>query len=99
MNTKEIELELGTGEVYIENMIVADEISIDGGIGRTELKVGATSLDLTGEKEDYTIKASKGLGNITLDGQTIESNKDYGNGKNYLDIDGGVGEIKIDFRD
>lgn len=128
LNTKGLYLELGAGEVYIENVVVTDEASIDGGVGKTELKqcqlnnlnadlgvgefnftgiltgkndinsgIGAASIKLTGEKEDYKIKASKGLGNIILDGQTIESDKDYGTGKNYLNIDGGIGEIKIDF--
>lgn len=128
LNTKTLYLELGAGEVYIENAIVTDKANIEGGVGKTELNkcelnnlnanlgvgefkfngvltgknkidsgIGATSLDLTGTKEEYTINASKGLGNITLNGQKMESDNIYGDGENYLDIDGGIGEIKIKF--
>ena len=128
LNTKGLELELGAGEVYIENLAVSVKTKIDGGVGKTELKqcelnnlkaelgmgefkfsgkltgnseidsgIGATNIDLIGEKENYTINASKGLGNITLDGQKIEADRNYGTGENYLYIDGGIGEIKIDF--
>ena len=108
--TDETSIDGGVGKTELKqcqlNNLKADlgvgEFKFSGTLtGKNEINsgIGATSLELTGKKEDYTIKASKGLGNITLDGQTIESDKDYGNGKNYLDIDGGVGEIKIDFRD
>ena len=32
-----------------------------------------------------------------LDGKKIEMDRIYGTGENYLSVDGGVGEIKIDF--
>ena len=81
---------LGVGEfIFSGNLTGKNEI--DSG-------VGDVNINLNGEKEDYTIEVSKGLGSVTLNGQKIESDKTVGNGKNLLDIDGGIGEIKINFR-
>ena len=128
LNTQSLYLELGAGDVYIENVISTGETKIDGGVGKTELKsceidnlkanlgigeftfsgkltgkseidsgVGAINIDLIDNKNNYKIDVSKGLGNVTLDGQKLETDRVYGIGENYLDIDGGIGEIKIDF--
>ena len=128
LNTQSLYLELGAGDVYIENVIATGETKIDGGVGKTELKyceinnlkanlgmgeftfsgkltgkseidsgIGAINIDLIDNKNNYKIDVSKGLGNVTLDGQKLETDRVYGIGENYLDIDGGIGEIKIDF--
>ena len=128
LNTQSLYIELGAGDVYIENVIATGETKIDGGVGKTELKsceinnlkanlgmgeftfsgkltgkseidsgVGAINIDLMDNKNNYKIDVSKGLGNVTLDGQKLEVDRVYGIGENYLDIDGGIGEIKIDF--
>lgn len=130
LNTQSLYLELGAGDVHIENVIATGETKIDGGVGKTELKsceinslkanlgmgefvfsgkltgkseidsgVGAINIDLTDNKKNYTIDVSKGIGNVTLDGQKLEMDRVYGTGKNYLDIDGGIGEIKIEFKE
>lgn len=130
LNTQSLYLELGAGDVKIENLTVTEEAKIDGGVGRTELKsckinslkanlgmgefvfngiltgkseidsgVGAINIDLIDNKKNYKIDVSKGLGNVTLDGQKLEMDKVYGTGENYLDIDGGIGEIKINFKE
>ena len=130
LNTQSLYLELGAGDVHIENVIATRETKIDGGVGKTELKsceinnlkanlgmgefvfngkltgrseidsgVGTIRINLMDNKKNYTVDASKGLGNVILDGQKIEMDRVYGTGENYLDIDGGVGEIKIDFKE
>lgn len=130
LNTQSLYLELGAGDVHIENVVATAETKIDGGVGKTELKsceinnlkanlgmgefvfsgkltgkseidsgVGAIRIRLMDNKENYKINVSKGLGNVTLDGQKLEMDRIYGTGENYLDIDGGVGEIKIDFKE
>lgn len=130
LNTQSLYLELGAGDVHIENVMITQETKIDGGVGKTELKsceinnlkadlgmgqfvfsgkltgkseidsgVGAINIELMDNKKNYTVDVSKGLGNVTLDGQKIEMDKVYGTSENYLDIDGGVGEIKIDFKE
>ena len=130
LNTQSLYLELGAGDVYLENVIATGDTKIDGGVGKTELKsceinnlkanlgmgefvfngkligkseidsgVGAINIKLMEKKENYTIEVDKGLGNVTLDGQKLEMDRVYGTGKNYLDIDGGIGSIKIDFKE
>ena len=126
LNTQSLYLELGAGDVYIENLSVTKESKIDGGIGKTELKtceinnlkanlgmgefsfngkltgkseidsgVGAININLLDNANSYTIDVDKGIGSVTLDGQKLEMDRVYGNGENYIDIDGGIGEIKI----
>lgn len=130
LNTQSLYLELGAGDVHIENVVATVETKVDGGVGKTELKsceinnlkanlgmgefvfsgkltgkseidsgVGAIRIKLMDDKKNYTINVSKGLGNAILDGQKLETDRVYGTGENYLDIDGGVGEIKIDFKE
>ena len=130
LNTQNLYLELGAGDVYIENVIATGETKIDGGVGKAELRsceinnlkanlgmgefvfkgklkgkneidsgVGAINIDLMDNKKNYTIDVSKGIGNVTLDGQRLEIDRVYGTGENYLDIDGGIGEIQIEFNE
>ena len=64
-------------------------------IDETKIETGAGKINLLDNAEDYTINVSKGIGAVTLDGQKLEMDRVYGIGENYLDIDGGIGEIKI----
>lgn len=84
---KKLKANLGMGE-----FIFSGEL-----IGKSEINagVGTININLTDNKENYTIDVSKGIGNITIDGQKLQKDSIYGNGENYLDIDGGIGEIKI----
>ena len=67
--------------------------------GKNEIDsgVGAIDIDLMDNKGNYKINVSKGLGNVTLDGQKLEMDRVYGTGNSKLDIDGGIGSIDIDF--
>lgn len=82
---------LGIGEFVFSGKLTGKS-KINSGIG-------AINIDFMDSKENYTISVSKGIGNVTLDGQKLEMDRMYGTGENYLDVDGGVGEIKIDFND
>lgn len=129
LNTQGLYLELGAGDVHIENIMATQEAKIDGGLGKTELKsceinnlkanlgmgefvfsgkltgknevdsgVGTINIDLLDSSENYTIDVDKGIGSVTLDGKKLDMDRVYGTGENYLDIDGGIGEIKINFK-
>lgn len=82
---------LGMGEFVFKGKLTGKN-EVDSG-------VGAINIDLNDSKENYKIEVSKGLGNVSIDGQKIEMDRVYGTGENYLDIDGGVGEIRIDFKE
>ena len=123
-----IYLELGAGDVHIENIAITQEIKINGGVGKTDLKsckinnlqanlgmgefsfngeltgkntissgVGEVNMNLINNKEDYTIDVSKGIGNVVLDGENVVDDRKYENGESYLDINGGIGDININF--
>lgn len=124
-----LDMELGAGEVKLNNLSVSNKADIDGGAGvitvslaeinNLELDMGIGELDLTarligknsvncgvgeaklnllGSDEDYIISVDKGIGNATLNGEAMQSGIRYGKGENSLDIDGGIGEIKIEFK-
>ena len=80
---------LGIGEFVFSGKLTGKS-EIDSG-------VGAIKIELMDNKKNYTIDVSKGIGNVTLDGQKLENDRVYGTGENHLDIDGGIGEIKIEF--
>ncbi len=82
---------LGMGEFVFSGKLT-NKTEINSG-------VGGISINLMDDKENYTIKVSKGLGRAALAGQKLETDRVYGTGKNYLDIDGGIGEIKINFEE
>lgn len=88
---RNLDADLGVGE-FIYNGILTGKNEIDSG-------VGAIKINLIDSKDNYMISVDKGIGNISIDGEKLESNRTYGNGDNYIDIDGGVGEIKINFMD
>ena len=52
---------------------------------------------LLGSKDDYKIELDKGIGEATLEGESLKDDSVYGSGENKIDIDGGVGAINIDF--
>lgn len=84
-----LKADLGMGEFNFSGKLTGKS-EVDSG-------VGAINIDLMDNKENYTIDVSKGIGSVTLDGQKIEMDRVHGTGANYLEIDGGIGEIKIEF--
>ena len=46
---------------------------------------------------NYTMKASKGIGSIVLNGNKMLDNTEYGKGEDYIKIEGGVGIIEIKY--
>ena len=106
--SKECEIDGGAGKLSILNGAIND-LDLDMGVGEVNLTsnitgkneinagVGSLNIDLQGEKDSYKIQADKGLGSIKIDGKEISDGEVFGNGENYIEFDGGVGNIKIDF--
>ena len=84
-----LDLDMGVGEVNLFSILT----------GKNEINagVGNLNIDLEGNKELYKIQADKGLGSITIDGKEVSNGEVLGNGENYIEVDGGIGNIKIDF--
>ena len=98
----------GAGEVTIKSGLL-NNLDFDMGVGAMSLKsrvlgsssfdfgVGEANLTLIGSRDDYRIKIDKGIGEAKLESESMSDDSFYGNGNNYIDIDGGVGSIYIGF--
>lgn len=105
---KDCNINGGAGKLTISNGEIND-LDFDMGVGETNLTatligkneidagIGKLNINLQENKELYKISVDKGLGSIKIDGKEITDNKVYGDGENYIDIDGGIGSIDINF--
>lgn len=82
-----LDLDMGVGECILNTKLNGNN-DIDAGIGKLE-------IDLTNNIEDYTIKVSKGIGSITIDGKEASNDTVYGTGDTNIKVDGGIGAIII----
>lgn len=101
-------IEGGAGETEIGNS-KANEIKLDAGVGKfvinseviekadIEAGVGQLIVNLAGNKEDYKVKASTGLGNLLVDGKKAADNQVIGDGDSYINVEAGVGEVQVNF--
>ena len=108
--TSEVDIEGGTGQITIGNGALHD-LTLKMGMGAlhlnaalsgdNELEFGVGEADITvlGSKEDYRIDIQKGLGAISIDGQDASDFGSGGNGQNSIEIEGGVGAIRLTFRE
>lgn len=106
--TAKASINSGAGELKIGGGELAD-LDLDIGVGETDLKsrltgdcsidygVGELNLTLVGAPEDYCITMDKGLGTATLNGVKMRDDTVYGSGETAVEVDGGVGELKIGF--
>lgn len=106
LKAKNLEMSLGVGGSEIKNL-EAGKAEISTGIGDTNIiaievedakistGIGKVSIGLKSKAEDYTIKASKGIGSITLNGSSVGDDSNIGSGTRKLDISGGIGSINI----
>ena len=84
-----LELDMGVGELTLKSRIEGNS-ELDYGVGET-------NLTLLGKREDYRIEIDKGIGEAKLAGEKMYDDSVYGSGENKIDIDGGIGEINIEF--
>ena len=103
-----IDADLGAGDFVIHSGFL-NTPDFDLGIGKTEITatlegngdfdcgVGEMILTIYGSPSHYTIRASRGIGDFTVDGETVSDGTVIGNGGNTLRISGGVGKITVSF--
>lgn len=106
--TDNAEIDGGAGSVTISGGCL-NNADIDMGIGELNLTselggkssidygVGETNLVLIGTDNDYKIELDKGIGEAWLDDRKMSDDSVYGEGKNVIEIDGGIGELNIKF--
>lgn len=80
-------IHLGVGSVIIRAAIT--------GNGKVDAGIGSVNLDLLLPESAYALKVEKGIGRISFNGSSVSDDTTIGNGGNYIDIDGGIGEITI----
>ena len=103
----EVDIDGGAGEVLFTRCEISD-LDLDMGVGALDFRgrvtgkadislgVGVAKIQLLGDKDEYRLSVDKGIGNVSVDGQDVGSTK-IGNGGVRVNIDGGVGDITIDF--
>lgn len=105
VTAEKADIDCGAGNFTMTNSVLIN-LDLDCGMGVTRISgdirgnskvscgVGKTELNLTGGKDNYKIRTEIGLGTMVLNGENC-SNDIYGNGDDYIKIDGGVGRVEI----
>lgn len=106
--SSEIEIEGGAGEITVVGGVLND-LSLKVGTGSLDMTavllgnsdlefgVGSSEIRLIGSKDDYKIDVKKGLGSITVDGEAVAGRGSIGNGRNHIEIKGGIGATELFF--
>lgn len=104
----ELNIEGGAGEIIVENS-KAERLDFEAGVGNAEITtevtnradinsaVGRLELNLLGNKENYMIIPSVGIGAVTVDNEKAVSKNVIGSGNQRISIDAGVGEVVVNF--
>ena len=85
-----MDLDLGVGKFELTSSLL--------GSNKIKAGIGSLELNLLGDKEDYLIKANKGIGTIRVDEAVVSDDSTIGTGENTIKIDGGIGNIDVSFR-
>ena len=86
---KNLDLEMGMGQLNLVAALTGD--------CQLDLGVGETNITLIGKREDYRLELEKGLGSISVDGKEVTDFGSSGNGSNKVEINGGIGAIRVQF--
>lgn len=84
-----LDLDMGVGQLNLTSALTGD-CEFDMGIGESNFTV-------IGKKNDYRLDIEKGVGNISLDGTGVSAVHEEGNGKNQIEVNGGIGSVNIQF--
>lgn len=107
--SEDVNIDGGAGKFTIENGTI-NNLDFDLGIGETTINakitgnnkidtgIGCLTLNIEGNIDDYKLKLEKGIGDIKLNGKQVSNNTTIGDGEHVIDIDGGIGEIVINFK-
>ena len=107
INAGVVDIDGGAGELLISRCSIS-ELDLDMGVGELifsgtvtrkadiGLGVGSTEITLLGGKENYQLVLEKGLGKITVDGEELGNGR-IGSGSVRIDLEGGIGNIRVGF--
>lgn len=101
-------LDCGVGQIRLRN-VHFNGLNVDGGVGAINLEgimtgeldieggLGEIRMDIKGEKADYWIDVSRGLGDVVVDGVHSGKHNYNNNAKNRIHASNGIGSIVINF--
>lgn len=106
--TDDFDVESGVGKLTVKDGEISDaDLSLGVGncsirarfTGDNSIEAGVGDLDLVllGGEELYTVEAEVGIGEFRADGKKVDSEETFGNGPTKLEIEGGIGQIKVEF--
>lgn len=108
--TNKAAIESGAGKVSIKNGQIND-LDLEIGVGSFTLNstltgtseivagIGTLDINLLAPKDTYQIKAEKGIGSINIANSKIKNKTTYGTGENIIKLEGGIGDININFKE
>ena len=88
-----VDLDAGVGEVNIDGIITGDS--------KIKCGVGSVDIDISAPRSDYNLDVKTGIGQIKVNGEKYsDDTKDPDSGaENKLKLEGGIGEVIVDFKD
>ncbi len=101
-------LDSGLGELIIKDSEFTN-LDLDMGVGQLDFSgslsgrnsfrmgVGSSQFKFRGSLDDYALDIKKGLGEIRVGRENIDSDTELGRGDRKIYIEGAVGSVKIDF--
>ena len=87
ISVKKMETSLGAGEIVFGSL-EAENAKISTGVGSVE-------VNLASEADKYTVKISRGIGEIKFNGEEVSNDFSTGNGDRKITISDGIGSIKV----
>lgn len=85
----DLELNCGVGKISVSSAFTG-ECEVNSGIGEVD-------INALGNASDYAVSVDKMAGTVTVNGKKLSSGDTFGNGKNIIEVDGGLGEINVFF--
>ena len=82
-----LNLNVGVGNCNISAILKGNSV-IEAGVGQL-------NIDLLDSIDNYKIKLTKGIGDITINDTKITDNNTFGNGNKNISLVGGIGPISI----
>lgn len=104
--TAKSEIDGGIGNITVKGGLLGN-LDYSVGIGKSDITaklsgdseieagIGDLRLNLVGGENIYTLKGEAGIGPIRVGSDTLSGK--MGIGENKVDIDGGIGNVKVDF--
>lgn len=86
-----LDLEMGFGEFTLNSSLTGKSEIVAG--------VGALNINLLDQASNYQIEAEKGIGTINIANTKIKNNATYGIGDNTIKLEGGIGNINVNFKE